>query len=430
MKKTGTIVQWCFAGLFLLTALATGSAVSIILGVIAALLMAPIKPIRDGMEKIKVKGIVAVVLSVVLFFVAIGASPVTENIDTTGPPSTTESTSGDFETAPEEKTSSETNDSTEPTKETVTEAPTQATTEDKNSGSGEAVGSGKAEAVTPSKMPAYSGNPYTVVNNNQPNFSVAELTVTAYEKYSPLDSLGRCGVALASCGTDIMPAPGEKRGSISEVKPSGWVQAKYKGVSGGYLWNRCHLLGWQLSAENANNRNLITGTRYMNVEGMLPFENMVADYIRETDNHVAYRVTPIYDGNNLVASGVQLEAYSIEDDGEGICFNVYCYNVQPGINIDYATGKSWQGSGTTDTGSASGSDKTNESKPQKPTEQETQASSSQTSSTYVLNTNSKKFHYPDCSSAKKISSKNRAESNKSRDTLIAEGYSPCGNCDP
>lgn len=202
------------------------------------------------------------------------------------------------------------------------------------------VGSGTAVAVNPSTLPAFSGTAYTVVNGNLPNFSSSELTVTGYEKYSSLDPYGRCGVALASCGKEIMPGPDEERGSISSIKPSGWVQAKYSGISGGYLWNRCHLIGWQLSAENANRQNLITGTRYMNISGMLPFENMVADYIRETGNHVAYRVTPIFEGSNLVCSGVQMEAYSIEDDGDGICFHIYCYNVQPGITIDYATGES------------------------------------------------------------------------------------------
>lgn len=212
-------------------------------------------------------------------------------------------------------------------------------TTEKPSGSA-VVGSGVAKAVDPSSLPAYSGTAYTIVNDNQPNFSSAELTTQGYEKYSSLDSLGRCGVALASCGKEIMPGANEERGSISGIKPSGWIQAKYDGISGGYLWNRCHLLGWQLSAENANRQNLITGTRYMNINGMLPFENMVADYIRETGNHVAYRVTPIFEGNNLVCSGVQMEAYSIEDEGESICFNVYCYNVQPGITINYATGDS------------------------------------------------------------------------------------------
>ena len=196
------------------------------------------------------------------------------------------------------------------------------------------------ESVNPSGIPEYSGSPYVVLNNNVPDFSDAELTTVAYEFYSALDSLGRCGEALASCGKEIMPAEGEVRGSISSINPSGWVQASYEGVSGGYLWNRCHLIGWQLSAENANRQNLITGTRYLNIDGMLPFENMVADYIRETGNHVAFRVTPIFVGNNLVCSGVQMEAYSIEDNGEAIQFNVYCYNVQPGITIDYATGRS------------------------------------------------------------------------------------------
>ena len=191
-----------------------------------------------------------------------------------------------------------------------------------------------------SNLPVYAGAPFVVINNNIPFFSATELSVVGYEKYANLDSLGRCGVAIASCGKEIMPANGEERGSISSITPSGWVQARYDGISGGYLWNRCHLIGWQLSAENANAKNLITGTRYMNVEGMLPFENMVADYIKETGNHVAYRVSPIFEGNNLVCSGVQIEAYSIEDNGDGVCFNVYCYNVQPGITINYLTGES------------------------------------------------------------------------------------------
>lgn len=204
------------------------------------------------------------------------------------------------------------------------------------------VGNEQSVIADSSAIEAYTGTAYVVINDNIPSFRAEELTTKGYEKYSDLDNLGRCGVALASCGKEIMPKEGEKRGSISSVTPSGWVQAKYQGVSGGYLYNRCHLIGWQLSAENANKKNLLTGTRYMNTEGMLVFENMVADYIKETGNHVAYRITPIYEGDNLVASGVQMEAYSIEDDGEGICFNVYCYNVQPGITIDYATGKSSQ----------------------------------------------------------------------------------------
>ncbi len=190
------------------------------------------------------------------------------------------------------------------------------------------------------QVPAYTGKAFAVLNSGQPVFSKEELNAIGKEEYTPLDSLKRCGVAFAVCGKEIMPKKGEERGSISHIKPSGWVQAKYDTVNGKYLYNRCHLLGWQLSAENDNARNLITGTRYMNTEGMLPFENMIADYIKETGNHVAYRVTPRFDNNDLVAKGVELEAFSIEDEGDGICFHVYVYNVQPNITIDYSTGKS------------------------------------------------------------------------------------------
>ena len=189
------------------------------------------------------------------------------------------------------------------------------------------------------EIPAYSGTPYTEVNGNKPYFTEADLTTQSFETYSELDSLGRCGVAYANVGQDLMPT--EPRGEIGAVKPTGWHTAKYDSVDGKYLYNRCHLIGYQLTAENANKKNLITGTRYLNVDGMLPFENMVADYIHETGNHVLYRITPVFDGNNLVASGVEMEAESVEDQGESISFHVFCYNVQPGIGIDYATGDSW-----------------------------------------------------------------------------------------
>ncbi len=192
--------------------------------------------------------------------------------------------------------------------------------------------------ISISDIPKYSGKDYIILNNNVPNFSEADLTTTSFEEYSPLDSLGRCGVAYSNIGTDIMPT--EKRESISSVKPSGWQSVKYDIVEGKYLYNRSHLIGYQLTAENANDRNLITGTRYFNATLMLPYENMVADYIKETNNHVLYRVTPVFEGNNLVATGVQMEAKSVEDNGEGIEFNVFVYNVQPGITIDYATGNS------------------------------------------------------------------------------------------
>jgi len=187
-------------------------------------------------------------------------------------------------------------------------------------------------------IPSFSGEPYVIINNNEPEFSRDLLTVRSYEFYSELDPLGRCGYAMACIGKDLMPT--EERGSIGQVKPSGWQTVKYDSVDGKYLYNRCHLIGFQLTGENANEKNLITGTRFLNVEGMLPFENMVADYVKETGNHVLYRVTPIFDGTNLLARGVQIEGWSVEDNGTGICFNVYCYNSQPDIEIDYATGES------------------------------------------------------------------------------------------
>lgn len=190
-------------------------------------------------------------------------------------------------------------------------------------------------------IPEYNNEPYVVLNDNIPEFTKADYTTESFEKYSELDSLGRCGVAYANICRETMPKEDEERGDISSVKPTGWVQKRYDGE---YLYNRCHLIGYQLSNENANELNLITGTRYFNTTGMLPFENQVAEYIKEQtsqeNKHVLYRVTPIYKENELVARGVQMEAYSVEDNGQGICFNVFVYNVQPGINIDYATGES------------------------------------------------------------------------------------------
>lgn len=268
-------------------------------------------------------------------------------------------------------------------------------------------------------IPAFSDSPYAVVNDNNPFFTDEELSSTSFESYSDLDSLGRCGVAYASVGKDIMPT--EKRGPIGHIKPSGWKTAKYDCVDGKYLFNRCHLIGFQLSAENDNEKNLITGTRYMNVDGMLPFENMVADYVKETGNHVQYRVTPIYEGNNLVASGVLMEAKSVEDAGDGILFNVYCYNNQPGVEINYTTGESHE-SGM-NTASAS-----QEAKPSVDTNPS--ASTTQTETTYILNTNTKKFHRPDCSNVSRISNANKGEFTGSREELMQQGYEACKNCNP
>ncbi len=194
-----------------------------------------------------------------------------------------------------------------------------------------------AEPVNITDIPAYSGEPYVVINGNEPEFSAEYKRGSGtFENYSPLDDLDRCGTAFACLGKDLMPT--EERGEIGSVKPSGWQTAKYDFIDGKYLYNRCHLIGFQLAGENANNKNLVTGTRYMNTKGMLPFENMVADYIKETDMRVLYRVTPVFEGNDLLCRGVQIEAYSVDDGGDGICFNVFCYNVQPGVVIDYATG--------------------------------------------------------------------------------------------
>ncbi len=198
----------------------------------------------------------------------------------------------------------------------------------------------EAPSISLSEIPEYAGEPYVILQGNQPDFDLEDLTLEPFENYSELDSLGRCGVAYANICLDTMPT--EPRGEIGQVKPTGWQTVKYDCVDGKYLYNRCHLIGYQLAGENANRQNLITGTRYLNVTGMLPFENMVDDYVEETENHVLYRVTPIFVGSNLVASGVQMEAFSVEDEGEGVCFNVYVYNVQPGVVIDYATGDSWE----------------------------------------------------------------------------------------
>ena len=196
-----------------------------------------------------------------------------------------------------------------------------------------------SSSIDLNSIPKYNGEEFVAINNNVPNFDDKDKTTTSFETYSPLDSLGRCGEAYANIGRDLMPT--QKRGDISSVKPSGWINKKYDTslVDGGYIYNRCHLIGHQLAGEDANKENLITGTRYFNVDGMLPFENMIADYVKETNNHVLYRVTPIYDGDDLVAKGVQMEAYSVEDDGEGVMFNVFVYNVQPGIEIDYVQKK-------------------------------------------------------------------------------------------
>ena len=283
------------------------------------------------------------------------------------------------------------------------------------------------------EIPAYSGTPYTEVNGNKPYFTEADLTTQSFETYSGLDSLGRCGVAYANVGQDLMPT--EPRGEIGAVKPTGWHLVKYDNVDGKYLYNRCHLIAYMLAAENANPQNLITGTRYLNVQGMLPFETKVCDYVKNTGNHVLYRVTPIFDGDNLLADGVLMEAYSVEDAGEGISFCVFAYNVQPGIGIDYATGDNWaEGSGTYQSTVASVAEETPVPQPETDTAvQITPESSAPQESqgiTYVLNTNTKKFHYPTCSSVDDMKEKNKQIYTGSREEVINMGYVPCKRCNP
>lgn len=253
-----------------------------------------------------------------------------------------------------------------------------------------------------SSIPECNGSPYIKINDNVPQFTESEITTSSFEIYGDLDSLGRCTTAFSCIGKDLMPT--EKRGKIGSVKPTGWHLAKYDFIDGKYLYNRCHLIGYQLTGENANEKNLITGTRYLNIQGMLPFENEVAEYIKNTNNHVMYRVTPIFEGDNLLADGVQMEGYSVEDKGKSISFNVFCYNVQPGVNIDYVTGDN----------SASG--------------EYTTTTDEDITDTYIVNLNTKKFHKPSCSSISQMSKKNKKQYKGKRSSLINNGYEPCKNC--
>ena len=275
--------------------------------------------------------------------------------------------------------------------------------------------------ITIDNIPAYSGEDYIILNNNVPNFSESDLTTTSFEEYAPLDNLGRCGVAYSNIGTDIMPT--EKRESISSVKPSGWQSVKYDIVEGKYLYNRSHLIGYQLTAENANDRNLITGTRYFNATLMLPYENMVADYIKETNNHVLYRVTPVFEGNNLVATGVQMEAKSVEDNGEGIEFNVFVYNVQPGITIDYATGDSaLSGEEITSTSSSNNSSNSNNNSS---ASSNTASSNNSTSTEETIirgNSKSKIYHCPGQRDYENMADSDYLVNFNSEEEAITAGY--------
>ena len=371
------------------------------------------------------------------------------------------------------------------------------------------------QTLTQEKLPAYSYEPSTEIHDNVPYFQASDLTSSSYETFSSLDDEGRCGYAVACLGPDLLPdAP---RGPIGSVKPTGWHTVKYEGIDGNYLYNRCHLIAYELSGENANEENLITGTRYMNVDGMLPYENEVADYIKSTGNHVLYRVTPVFEDDNLLASGVLMEAESVEDGGSGVSFNAYCYNVQPGISIDYATGDSSgqaytgseaskydgvnfqspavikaiqqalndkgydcgtpdgiAGNGTAsaaahfkadhglsgnsidaalaltlglnayqllDLSSKAASDQASTAQGGQSSGAAGQASGAQAGEasgsgltgpaiSYIVNTNTGKFHSPGCSSIGQMSDSNKLEYTGSRDDLIAMGYQPCKRCNP
>ena len=292
----------------------------------------------------------------------------------------------------------------------------------------------KVEEVeyTLENLPAYSSKPYVPLYKNQPKFTAAQLKPVSFESYSELDALGRCGVAFACIGTDLMPTT--ERGSIGSVKPSGWQMAKYDHVEGKYLYNRCHLIGYQLSGENANRSNLITGTRYLNVTGMLPFEDMVADYVKETENHVLYRVTPIFKGDNLVADGVEMEAFSVEDNGDGICFHVFCSNCQPGVVINYKDGTN-HAVGATASEEKSSSEKSSSAKSSSKNEaasgsKKPAGTQNAAEQTFVLNTSSKKVHRPTCGSVNTISAQNKKTYTGSYAVLEQQGYSPCKRCKP
>ena len=265
-------------------------------------------------------------------------------------------------------------------------------------------GFASGQEASPEDIPAYSGEVYVVINDNVPYFTEDDFTEVSFESYSPLDDLGRCGPAFANVGQDTMPT--QERGSIGQIRPSGWHTVKYDVVDGNYLYNRCHLIGYQLTAENSNELNLITGTRHFNVAGMLPFEDITADYVRETGNHVLYRVTPLFEGEDSLAKGVLMEARSVEDGGEGVCFNVFVYNVQPGVGIDYATGESWLEEGTAEEDTAG------------------------EVTDYILNTNTGKFHVPSCPGVEQMAEKNKQEYTGGREEVIAMGYEPCKNCRP
>lgn len=428
MGKVRKGIHWALSILFLIIGLsmfAVGSSSAGVVFLIITLFLLPLPPFSMIWAEEKKRIPVLTVLSiVVLFFVgcALGPKPkqtgpsetATVSIEQTP---TVEATKVPtvVETPTVTVTATPTPMATETPTPTATETPTETLTPE----------STQAVSFNLADVPAYSGNPYVTVNDNIPYFSDSDLTTQSYETYGDLDAQGRCTAATACIGQDLMPT--EPRGNIGSVKPTGWHTVKYAGIDGNYLYNRCHLIGYQLTGENANVKNLITGTRYMNVEGMEPFENMTADYIKETGNHVLYRVTPIFEGGNALASGVLMEAKSAEDNGAGVQFCVYCYNVQPDVSIDYATGDS---SGLEFTGSDASQGSDNSQTAQQTQVQPTEAPAADTiTAAYIGNSNTLKFHRPDCSSVRQMSEANKV-SFSSRDEAISAGYTPCKRCNP
>lgn len=465
MKKAITVRWICTVILIILavTGISTGKIAGPLLLIIAAALAIPLKATQKLKSKLKLNSIISIILSVVLFYSGLFLT-VSPSLSEAQEENTTHSNYySSLQTT--EKSTQVSYSYNENSSTTLSQSPSETSTapssshESLSSANGSAPngnsyipngnisGSGSQNSTAgSSSIPEYSGSPYAVINNNTPVFSSAELTTVGYESYSALDSLGRVGVAVASLGKETMPKEGEERGSISHIYPTGWKQEKYDSVSGKYLYNRSHLIGWQLSAENANRQNLMTGTKYFNTKGMLPFENMVADYIKETSNHVAYRVTPVFKGGNLLASGVQIEAYSVEDGGDGICFNVFCYNVQPGIKINYSDGSSSH-SGTASEAttkkqqSTTASNKQNTTKPSttkqstakpsttaKPpqtTAPKTTAPKSENSKTvYITKTGTKYHSRKDCSG---LSNANEIY-DSTLQTAQKNGYTPCKKC--
>ncbi len=442
MKKSVDVIRWigvAIFGIMAMYSLSEKGFLGALLFLLGGTLIAPMDIVTRLRSKFKLNKALSIILAIMLLFGGALATPTSEipndtNIsesvsddtsqeeaDNSTTDKNTDTSSQDDISESEDTTSkAETNSA----KEESTSTPTTTTkTEDTTSNpTSSNVGSGNAESINLSNIPAYSGKAYVTVNNNVPNFSTAELKTVGYETYSNLDSLGRTRMALASVGKDTMPKANEERGSISSIKPSGWNQAKYDHVSGGWLYNRCHLIGWQLSAENANKKNLITGTKYLNISGMLPFENMVADYIKETGNHVAYRITPIYVGNNLLASGVQMEAYSVEDNGAGICFNIYCYNVQPGITINYADGSSSSSGSPSTSQNNTTSTPTTTTKPEVSTNNNQQETNSQT--VYITETGTKYHSTKSCSGL----SRAKAIYDSTLEDAQNKGLEPCSKC--